>query len=195
MRASRVTPMRLVGKRVVLRQKQVSDARNDYSWSIDEELSRLDAASPIRLTFQQAVMLYEEELAYPASRRQRFAIETLEGLHIGNCMYYDINHMRGEAELGIMIGDRRYWGKSYGTDAVNTLIRYIFSETQLRRVYLHTLDWNARAHKAFQKSGFVDIGRVKHSGKNFFAMEILKEQWERESPPTGEKAPDETEGS
>ena len=44
-----------------------------------------------------------------------------------------------------MIGDRRFWGKGYGNDAVNTLVRYVFTETRLRRVYLHTLDWNQRA--------------------------------------------------
>jgi len=171
--------IRLAGEKVVLREKRLSDARDDYAWSTDEELARLDAALPLKLSFEQASLLYEEELAYPTGRRQRFGIETPEGEHIGNCMIYDINESRGEAELGIMIGDRRYWGRSYGTDAVRTLLRYVFTQTRLRRVYLHTLDWNVRAQKCFQKASFVPTGNVARNGQTFVAMEVWKSQWEK----------------
>ena len=172
--------MRPQGNKVVLREKRIADAADDYAWSIDKELSRLDAATPVTLSYQSALALYEEELMFPQPRRVRFAIDTLDGLHIGNCMYYDINEGKGETELGIMIGDRRYWGKSFGTDAVETLIRYIFTQTKLKRIYLHTLDWNIRAQKSFAKSGFTPIGPVKKHGLRFIAMEVLRSDWERQ---------------
>ena len=177
---SSVTPIEVRGEKVVLREKRASDAIRDYSWSTDKELSELDAASPMKLSFQQALMLYEEELDYPSTLRQRFAIDTLEGEHIGNCMFYDVNEARGEAELGIMVGDRRYWSKAYGTDAVRTLLRHIFMATGLKRVYLHTLDWNIRAQKSFAKVGFVAVGPVKKHGLRFVAMEIYRKDWERQ---------------
>ena len=175
---NRPKPIRREGTKVALREKRISDAANDYAWNTDEELSRLDAARPLRLTFQQALVIYEEDLAYPPPHRQRFAIETLDGGHIGNSMYYDINEAKGEAELGIMIGDRRFWGKAYGTEAVGLLLDHIFSDTSLRRVYLHTLEWNTRAQKSFEKAGFIPTGRVRHNGHNFIAMEIHKKDWE-----------------
>lgn len=165
------------GSRVVLREKRRTDAPNDYAWSIDEELCQLDAARPSVLSFQDAVMLYEEELLYPPRRRIRFGIEALDGSHIGNCMVYDINHVKREAELGIMIGDRRYWGKSFGTDAVDLLVEHGFKEAGLYRIYLHTLEWNTRAQKSFQKSGFAALGKVFRNGYTFIAMEIRKEDW------------------
>lgn len=171
--------MRLKGDKVVLREKRLSDAGNDYAWSIDQELSRLDAARPLTLSFQQALVLYEEELAFPAPRRERFAIESVDGEHIGNCMLYNIDEARGEAELGIMIGDRRFWSKAYGADAVKTLLEYIFTQTPLRRVYLHTLDWNVRAQRSFENCGFLPTGTVKRNGYTFIAMEIRKQQWEK----------------
>ena len=33
------------------------------------------------------------------------------GKYIGNCMYYDMNTIDKEAELGIVIGDRNYWSR------------------------------------------------------------------------------------
>ena len=169
--------MRLQAEKIVLRGKRRSDAVNDYAWSTDVELCRLDAAEPTSLSFRDAMMLYEEELLYPPPRRQRFAIETLDGSHIGNCMLYDINDAKGQSELGIMIGDRRYWSKSYGTDAVSTLLRYAFTQSRMKRVYLHTLEWNERAQRAFAKAGFRSKGKVRRNRHTFVAMEITKDDW------------------
>ena len=171
--------MRLEGKKVILREKRRTDAVNDYAWSIDEELCRLDAAQPTSLSFGDAMMLYEEELLYPPPRRKRFAIDTHDGYHIGNCMLYDINESRKQTELGIMIGDRRYWGKSFGTDAIKTLLVYAFNRSKMKRVYLHTLEWNDRAQRSFAKAGFIPTGKVRRNGHTFIAMEITQEQWER----------------
>ena len=181
--------MHLQGTKIVLRDKRITDAAEDYAWSTDEELSRLDATRPLSLSFQHALTLYEEELIYPPSRRVRFAIDTLEGKHIGNCMYYDISQASAAAELGIMVGDRHYWNKSYGTDAVETLLHHIFTLTKLRRVYLHTLDWNVRAQKAFEKSGFQATGRVRRNGYSFIAMDIDKQRWDQRMLERMERAP------
>lgn len=171
-------PTRLEGEKVVLREKRLSDAENDYAWGIDPELCRLDAGRPLTLSFKDAKTLFQEELAYPAPRRHRFGIDTKNGLHIGNCMVYDISERRGEGELGIMIGDRRFWNKSFGTDAVETLLRFAFTHLPLKRIYLHTLDWNVRAQKSFAKGGFDSIGVVQRNKHTFIHMEILKVKWE-----------------
>ena len=173
--------LRRQGSKVVLREKRRTDAPNDYAWSIDEELCKLDAARPSRLSFQDAMMRYEDELLYPARRRRRFGIDALDGSHIGNCMVYDIDHAKGEAELGIMIGDRRYWNKAFGVEAVTLLLDYGFDEVGLRRIYLHTLDWNVRAQKSFQRAGFTSLGKVYRNGQTFLVMEVRKEDWESRS--------------
>ena len=168
----------LRGEKVVLRDKSVADTARDYAWRTDEELCRLDAATPLHMAFPEFLMFSVDELEYPTPRRRRFAIDTLDGKHIGNCMYYDINEAASECELGIMVGDRDYWDKSYGADAVRTLLDHIFTATRMKRVYLHTLDWNLRAQRAFARAGFLPCGRVTRSDKTFILMDILREQWE-----------------
>jgi len=123
------------GEKVTLRDKRLSDARNDYAWRCDPEMARLDGASPLKMPLSEFLFNYTDELYYPSPLRRRFAIETREGRHIGNCMYYDIDEREKQAELGILIGDRDYWDKGYGTDAVNTLVNHIFDTTPLQRVY------------------------------------------------------------
>ncbi|MCS7207118.1 MAG: GNAT family N-acetyltransferase [Dehalococcoidia bacterium] len=167
------------GQKVILREKSLADAADDYRWRSDEELARLDAAPPLRMPFQDFLRLYEEELRYPYPWSRRFAIDTLDGKHIGNCMYYDIDYTTGEAELGIMIGEKEYWNRGYGTDAVKTLLAMIFTETTLQRIYLHTLEWNVRAQRSFAKAGFVPVRTVRRNGQVFLRMEISREHWLR----------------
>lgn len=170
------------GSKIKLRTKRLSDAREDYTWQTDHELARLDAASVSTVTFPQYLADYASELRYPSPLRNRFAIETIEGEHIGNCTYYGIDEAKGEAELGIMIGNRGYWDKGYGADAVATLVNHIFQQTQLNRIYLKTLDSNARAHRCFQKCGFTPCGELKKDGYSFVLMELTRQEWQKRQP-------------
>ncbi|MBM3933033.1 MAG: GNAT family N-acetyltransferase [SAR202 cluster bacterium] len=167
------------GERVLLREKALRDAVEDYAWRTDEEISRLDATQPISMSYAAFLRYTKEEMMYASQSSRRFAIDTVEGKHIGNCMYYDISLKRGEVELGIMIGDRDYQGRGYGTEAVDLLLDYIFTTTPLNRVYLHTLEWNHRARRSFAKSGFKEIQAVHRSGFDFIKMEIFRWEWEK----------------
>jgi RimJ/RimL family protein N-acetyltransferase len=94
-------------------------------------------------------------------------------------MYYDIDLRRKRAELGIMIGDRQYWGKGYGTDAVKTLLFHVFTKTEIDFIYLHTLEWNQRARRAFEKAGLREVKKVRRGGLDFIEMEISRIDWEQ----------------
>ena len=168
----------ITGEKVRLREKGLSDARNDYTWQTDPELARLDASPLLAMTFSQYQSDYVSELHYPSLTRRRFAIETPDGKHIGNCIYYGINKAKGETELGIMIGDCNCWNKGYGTAAVDALLSYIFRRTNLERIHLKTLDSNIRAQKCFQKCGFVSCGYLVRDGFSFVLMETHRQQWE-----------------
>jgi len=166
-------PLILVGNKVRLRPKRLQDAANDYSWRRDIELCRLDATTPTLSSFEEHLRGYAEELHHP-SRGYRFAIETLDGRHIGNCSYFNIDETKGGAELGIMIGDRAYWDQGYGADAILTSLDHIFSQTKLERIYLKTLNWNVRAQKCFEKCGFAPCGQLIHGDHSFIIMEISR---------------------
>jgi len=45
--------VQLRGARVVLRDKRLEDAEQDYIWRSDPELARLDAAYPLNMTFDR----------------------------------------------------------------------------------------------------------------------------------------------
>ena len=174
----------ILGSKIKLREKTLADAPNDYTWRADPELAALDAAPRLNTSYSRYLADYVSELRYPPPNRQRFGIETLDGKHVGNCTYFGINETRGEAELGIMIGNRNYWSSGYGADAVTTIVNHIFQQTKLNRVYLKTLETNARAQKCFVKCGFTPYGHLKRDGYKFVLMELHRKEWEKRQEKT-----------
>jgi RimJ/RimL family protein N-acetyltransferase len=175
------------GEKVKIREKKLTDARNDYLWCRDLELSRLDAAQPLNMSLSDFISEYTAELRYPPLTRRRFGVDTPDGEHIGNCSYYNIDLHRGETEIGIIIGNRDYWGKGYGTDTIKALVKHIFQQTTFDRLYLKTLDWNLRAQTCFKKSGFLPYNHIVRDGHKFLLMELTRNQWQKLQK---EKVPD-----
>lgn len=89
-----------------------------------------------------------------------FAIETLDGLLIGNCSLREIDLKTRQANLGIFVG-QAFWNRGYGTDAVRTLCRFAVEEMNLQRVELHVYANNPRARRAYEKVGFKEEGRLR----------------------------------
>ena len=163
------------GARILLREKRLDDAPDDYRWRSQSELSRYDAARPLRMPYQEYLVLYREDLSNPSPYRRSLAIEDQFGRHIGNVMYYNVDTKRQEAEIGITIGERAYWGRGYGTDAVQMLLEHLLGVQGFRRIHLKTLTWNRRAQRCFEKAGFALCGRVSRGGNSFNLMEFRRE--------------------
>ena len=168
------------GKLVILRPKLPSDAANDYRWQTNTEFCRLNNKPPLKISFYRYLDEYNKILDNPPQDKHEFAIDTLKGQFIGNCAYYDINNTSKKAEVGITIGEQDFWGKSYGYDALNLLVGYIFSNTDLKLVYLKTLVDNKRAQNCFAKCGFSYRGSFIKNGDSFILMELDKTVWCRQ---------------
>jgi RimJ/RimL family protein N-acetyltransferase len=89
------------------------------------------------------------------------AIETKDGIHIGNLGLHDPHPEHRSATLGILIGEKDYWSNGYGTDAIVTLLRFGFGEMNLHRVTLHVFEFNERAIACYKKCGFQIEGTLR----------------------------------
>jgi RimJ/RimL family protein N-acetyltransferase len=160
----------LNGTRVALTPKSIADARRDYKWQKDAELMSFSGNKPLKESFLE--YLTQSVTAYsPKSDIEMFAIRVIQdNRHIGNCALYQIDRTAGEAQVGISIGDRDYWGKGYGEDTVKVLSLYAFTELGLQRLRLKTLKNNERARKCFGKAGFKDCGEILHDGQWYCLM-------------------------
>lgn len=166
-----------VSRRLYLREKRRSDAPNDYRWRTDPELARFDAAEPLQVSFAEFLARYPEEVLTPSPDRHLFAIDTVDGVHIGNLMYYNASSSLESAEVGIVIGAPEYRGRGYGTEAMVTFVRWAWQARPWRRLVLHTLEWNERARRCFERAGFEEVAVSLRRGVRFLRMEARREWW------------------
>ena len=57
-------------------------------------------------------------------------------------------------DIGIMIGDRAYWGRGIAQDSIFALCRYLFDEVALRKLTAGAMATNVAMIKVFEKLGF-----------------------------------------
>ncbi len=146
----------LQGERVNLRAIERTDLPTFVRWFNDPDIVQ-------HLTLYLPMSLAEEERWFEQQLTDKskhiLAIETEDGIHIGNVGLHDLNWKDRNAVLGIVIGDKEFWGRGYGTDAVLTMLRFAFEELNLHRVSLIIYDHNHRAIRCYEKCGFLDEGR------------------------------------
>jgi RimJ/RimL family protein N-acetyltransferase len=158
-----------------------TDAEIIARWSRDSQFWRLahtEAALP------ELVKTARRRLEDQSIELQSFTIHTLaDDRLIGLIGLYTIFWLHREAFMGINIGERDFWGKGYGTDALRVLLRYAFDELNLYRVSLSVLEGNERAMRSYEKCGFRYEGRERrvwaYDGRRWdeIYMGLLREEW------------------
>lgn len=142
----------LHGRRVKL--SPVTVAEKYHGWLIDPVVTRYMAAGLNDPAY--------EELREYAENGILLAI-TVEDIWIGNIRLHQINQTLRMAELGIMIGERKRWGKGYGTEACTLLLDYAFGRMNLNRVGIGVVNKNAAGVALWRKLGFVEEGRLREA--------------------------------
>jgi RimJ/RimL family protein N-acetyltransferase len=155
-------------------------------WSQDTEYWRLMAGEPAQpMAVKSTRAWLEDELYQDPPAFIMFAIHSLEDDRlIGEIGFEDDDLPAGETFLSVGIGEREYWGKGYGTDALMVILRYAFTELNLERVSLTVSEYNPRAIQSYRKAGFVEEGRLRGSerrgGRRYDTvyMGLLRAEWE-----------------
>lgn len=74
--------------------------------------------------------------------------------HIGNIKLEPIDFKNYKATIGILIGEKDYWGKGIGTEAIELLVDYGFKDLKLREINLGVASQNKSAIRVYEKTGF-----------------------------------------
>lgn len=154
------------GERVRLRPVEREDLPHFVAWFQDPEVREG------LLVFMPYSMGQEEKWfqghldGFPGNQAtQPLSIDTQDDdgnwIHIGSCGYHHIDWRSRKGEVGISIGDKRYWNQGLGTDAMRTLVRFGFEQLNLNRVLLQVFAFNARAIRSYEKIGFVEEARLR----------------------------------
>lgn len=176
----------LKGEKVVLRAFKREDVQRQWAFNNDVEFELLGGGDPWEpQTLERLEAEFEQDVQKGGRNGTHFAIET-DGKYIGSCALFHFDTIAGACELGIGIGDREYWGKGYGRDAVRVLLDYAFRLRNLHKVWLRVNGDNERAIRSYRATGFREEGRLRQhvwsNGKyiDFVYMGILRDEWEKQ---------------
>lgn len=153
----------MAGDSVRLRPIERDDLPTYVAWFGDPEVRRhLDLYLPFSLAQEER---WFESLQESLDKRETvlLAIETSEGVHIGNVGLVTINWKDRNAEAGITIGDKSYWDRGYGSSAIRAMLEIAFRQMNLHRVFLRVHEDNLRGIRCYEKVGFKQEGTMRES--------------------------------
>lgn len=165
-----------------LREIEEKDIKSINSWRNDPELIA-NLGAPFRFINPSIDIKWFSEYMEHRSTQVRCSIVNKQDEILGLISLVSIDHLNGCAELHIMIGNRENQGKGIGTFAVKEMLRHAFFNLNLHRVELAVVKSNVRAHRLYEKCGFVKEGtkrKSKYKNGRYISMDvyaILKEEY------------------
>lgn len=147
------------GEKRYLRPLEKSDLNERYlSWVNDSKVTKYLEVG----TFPTNMEKLEKYYDFMTNSPNHIILAIIVGQkHIGNITLNDINWIHRTANLGIMIGDRDYWGKGYGTGAIKLMTQHAFGKLNLHKVWAGMYEDNGAAYRVFFKAGFRKEARLR----------------------------------
>ena len=154
----------IAGEHTILRALEREDLERCYRWMNDPNIVRtLKSRYPI--AFQSEAEWLEHAIASNANERH-FAVERRDDRsHIGNASLHNIDWVSRTAWFGLFIGEPTAWNRGFGTDAIQTLVRFAFEDMNLVKLRVNVFDYNEKAKHVLTTHGFVEEGKLR---RDFF---------------------------
>jgi RimJ/RimL family protein N-acetyltransferase len=153
--------------RILLRKIQISDKKYFAKWWRDKELLKLTSGI-LKLISDKEVEKYFSAMMN-SSTDYHFMI-LLDRKVIGHIVL--TKRKNDWYETQIVIGERQYWGRGYGTKVIKLLLKKA-KRLRISKIYLEVRPTNTRAIAAYENSGFIKVW-IKKYPKNKYLPKTLK---------------------
>lgn len=153
----------LTRQNLTLRPATLQDKRNVYNWLANSNLTGemlgpptfSDNPIPTWDEFDKDYLDYFFDGSQPL-KGQCFILINNEQ-EVGQINYNEIDSNSRSTEIDIWLADRKYIGKSLGTEAIKILCDYVSRVLKCETIYIAPSRRNLNAIRAYQKAGFMEI--------------------------------------
>lgn len=175
------------GEKINLRPMIPDEISIFYKWAVESDFWYSRDRKPSMEEFLANWKPYYFDGSAPEKGRC-FMIE-LNNNPVGVICYNNIDGVNKKVELDIIIAGEET-SKGYGTYALKTLIKYLFDEFDLNRIFTIAGANNPRAIRAYKKAGFTQEGVLREA--DYFngefidcvVLSILRREFESTPHPT-----------
>lgn len=146
-------------ERLILRKVVLDDAAAMYVWMSDPEVCKYERWNPhpnidyTRGSIQEYYSIYDSDSKY------HWGIQCGDEL-IGSISAVSVDDNDKKATLGYRLSQEN-WSNGYATEAVKTVVAFLFEEVRMNRVEASCSVKNAASGRVLQKAGFSLEGHAK----------------------------------
>ena len=150
-----------------IRTWKISDAE-DLALALNNKmvLDNLRDGIPFPYTIADATAFIEAMLSADSNSTYGFAI-VFDNKVVGSIGAFRQENIHGKtAEIGYYIAEA-YWGRGIGTSAVRQMCAFLFSNTDILRIFAEPFAYNLASSRVLEKAGFSFEGTLrKNAVKN-----------------------------
>jgi [ribosomal protein S5]-alanine N-acetyltransferase len=153
--------LELVSDKIILREFSKENLHDNryFGWLRDLQvvtsLYRLEYLLPINFTlmeqYVEKMMMSECDAFFALYHRD-------SNMFIGTFRIGHINWRSGVGDVGLMIGDKEFWGQGLGKETLRLGIKYAFKTLSLRKLTGGTPSSNLAMKRCFEQVGFTQEG-------------------------------------
>ena len=144
-----------------IRKWELSDAK-DLAMALSNKKvqDNLRDGFPYPYTEQDGIEFISTMLSADENETFAFAI-TVDNIAVGSIsVFRQGNIHRRTAELGYYIAEE-YWGRGIMTEAVRQICEYVFSKSDITRIYAEPFAYNTASCRVLEKAGFQYEGTLR----------------------------------
>lgn len=155
--------------RITLRKVKLADKNYFTKWWRDKELLKLTSGILKRISVQKVDKYFRNILK---NKKDYHFMISLNKRVIGHISLSKSKRKNNWYETQIVIGEKKYWGKNYGSKAIKLLMQKA-KHPKISKIYLEVRTTNIRAIRAYEKCGFQKV-RIVFYPKNKYLPKTLR---------------------
>lgn len=169
---------------IVIRDVISKDVISLFTWWVDKELNKHDPrpipANSIELLeeCERFCKRFDAEVInidFTQRKYKYFMIDNNHNEPIGFINIFSFDAENKQCELGVEIGDKRYWKRGIASKAIRLAENYIFNNIDINRIYIETAESNIPALRLFEKLSFLKCDEIIDEGFKFIVMEKIQQ--------------------
>jgi RimJ/RimL family protein N-acetyltransferase len=169
------------GKRTLIRAITPEEFFLFYTWATQSEATaywygeRCGTRIPSLQDFRNEWQAHYFDGSQPEKGRSFVIIA--DGQPIGQINYNEINRICNAVDIDVLIGEDLQKGKGYGSDAIRTLVNYLFRYMHIEHCELKVLAENTKAIQAYLRIGFESVVSLVENGISWQKMVLDRESF------------------
>lgn len=146
----------LTGSNVILKSLSEEDVRSSgwYGWFNDPETTRYMQQGYFPNNIAKQLDYYRDHLLHAPNKIQLGILPTGAKQIVGVISLSNIDFINRMAEFGIVIGEKEYRAKGFGSEAARLMLAHGFGKLSLNKIWLGVHAGHKQAIRSYEKTGF-----------------------------------------